>query len=67
MNVPCFVVHNGFFHLITVPQPRGDTPTRALGINNFGVILVDAGDCGFCLRSGHFTTVRFCGIEPLLS
>jgi uncharacterized membrane protein len=60
-NVTGFVVHNGVFHSITAPQPPGDTQTRALGINNFGVIVGEAGDSGFRLSSGHFTTVRFPG------
>ncbi|HEY1526212.1 MAG TPA: hypothetical protein VGH51_08250 [Candidatus Angelobacter sp.] len=60
-NVTGFVVHNGIFHSITAPQPPGDTQTRALGINNFGVIVGEAGDSGFRLNNGHFTTVRFPG------
>ena len=41
------------------PQPPGDTQTRALGINNFGVIVGEAGDSGFRLSSElnvQFTT-----------
>jgi len=60
-NVTGFVVHNGVFHSITAPQPPGDTQTRALGINNFGTIVGEAGDSGFRLNNGHFTTVRFPG------
>jgi uncharacterized membrane protein len=57
-----FVVHNGVFHSIDAPQPPGDTQTQANGINNFGVIVGNAGAFdGFRLSSGHFTTVRFPG------
>jgi chitinase len=57
-----FVVHNSVFHSIDAPQPPGDTQTQALGINNFGVIVGNAGAFdGFRLSSGHFTTVRFPG------
>jgi uncharacterized membrane protein len=57
-----FVVHNGVFHSIDAPQPPGDTQTQANGINNFGVIVGNAGAFdGFRLSNGHFTTVRFPG------
>jgi uncharacterized membrane protein len=57
-----FVVHNGVFHSIDAPQAPGDNFTEAFGINNFGVIVGNAGAFdGFRLSSGHFTTVRFPG------
>jgi len=54
-----FVVHNGVFHSISAPS--APSQTRALGINNFGVIVGAAGAFGFRLSSGHFTTIRFPG------
>ncbi|HEY2362968.1 MAG TPA: hypothetical protein VGK36_17745 [Candidatus Angelobacter sp.] len=52
-----FVVHNGVFHSISAPAAA--SRTQAFGINNFGAIVGDAGDFGFRLSSGHFTTIRF--------
>jgi len=54
-----FVVHNGVFHSISAPA--APSQTRAIGINNFGVIVGVAGSFGFRLSSGHFTTIRFPG------
>lgn len=54
-----FVVHNGVFHSISAPG--APSTTRAIGINNFGVIVGAAGAFGFRLSSGHFTTIRFPG------
>jgi uncharacterized membrane protein len=54
-----FVVHNGVFHSISAPS--GPSQTRALGINNFGVIVGSAGALGFRLSSGRFTTIHFPG------
>lgn len=54
-----FVVHSGVFHSIS--SPSAPSQTRALGINNFGVIVGAAGAFGFRLGSGHFTTIRFPG------
>ena len=54
-----FVVHNGIFHSISYPKAPG--ATRALGINNFGVIVGAGGSDGFVLNNGKFSTVRFPG------
>jgi uncharacterized membrane protein len=54
-----FVVHNGVFQSISAPG--APAATRALGINNLGAIVGDAGLNGFLLSGGHFTTIRFPG------
>jgi uncharacterized membrane protein len=54
-----FLVHNGVFQSISAPA--APSQTRALGINNFGVIVGAAGGLGFRLSSGHFTTIKFPG------
>lgn len=54
-----FVVHNGVFQAISDPKAPG--ATRAIGINNFGVIVGSAGLDGFVLRNGKFSTIRFPG------
>jgi uncharacterized membrane protein len=54
-----FLVHNGVFTSISAPS--APTQTRAIGINNFGVIVGAAGAFGFRLSSGRFTTIRFPG------
>ncbi|HXO39317.1 MAG TPA: hypothetical protein VN872_11805 [Candidatus Acidoferrum sp.] len=54
-----FVVHNGVFQAISDPKAPG--ATRAIGINNFSVIVGSAGLDGFVLRNGKFTTIHFPG------
>jgi uncharacterized membrane protein len=54
-----FVVQNGVFHSISAPG--APSQTRALGNNNFGVIVGVAGANRFLLSNGHFTTIRFPG------
>src|ERR1700738_1830681 len=54
-----FVVHNGVFQAISDPKAPG--ATRAIGINNFSVIVGSAGLDGFVLRHGKFTTIHFPG------
>lgn len=60
-----FIVHNGVFHSIS--DPVAPAQTRAIGINNFGVIVGSAGAFGFRLSSGHFTTIRFPGSTRTLA
>ncbi len=54
-----FLAQNGVFHSISAPA--APSQTRAIGINNFGVIVGAAGAFGFRLSGGHFTTIRFPG------